>query len=370
MTEPWRALAVALADQLAEAGDLRDPVWRQAFMEVPRHLFVPGQPLALAYSTEAIVTQTRPAYALGGDSIDLPTSSASAPGAVAIMLDRLDLQDGQRVLEIGTGTGYNTGLLCHRVGGRNVYSIDLDAALVDAAGAVLRRIGYVPMLRAGDGHDGIPDGAPYDAILATCAVTYLPPAWIRQLKPSGRVVAPLLGNEAALMVLRKTAEDEVVGRFDQQRISFMPLRTCLDSPLATPHVLAAAALAMAHYGTTTLDPAALVEVSDEFTFFLHLHIPGFNIGAGDDDRLGETVAVSDQTSMARTALAAAEPGRWTVIQRGPRRLWDTIEHATRLWEALGRPGRDRFGITALDRVDRQFVWLDDPDGPYSWPLPL
>jgi protein-L-isoaspartate O-methyltransferase len=95
-----------------------------------------------AYADEAVITQTRPAPVLGGDQLDLPTSSASAPGAVAVMLDRLGVVEGQRVLEVGTGTGYNTALLCHRLGDRNVYSIDIDPELVAAARTVLAGLGY------------------------------------------------------------------------------------------------------------------------------------------------------------------------------------------------------------------------------------
>jgi protein-L-isoaspartate(D-aspartate) O-methyltransferase len=372
VTEDWQPCAAALADALARSGDLRDPTWHEAFTRMPRHVFLPGRSMDVAYcSSEAIVTQTRPAFALGGDRVELPTSSASAPAAMAMMLDRLDVRDGHRVLEVGTGTGYNAGLLCHRLGDDNVYSIDIDPDLVHAARLVLASLGYHPTLAAGNGHRGIPDGAPYDAIIATCAITHVPPAWIRQLKPGGRMVAPLHGGQdAALMVLDKTADDEVSGRFDPQRASFMPLRTALDSPLPTPRVLSPAALAMPHYGTTDLDPNPLVDPAEDLILFLHLHIPGLTIGASDNQVLGKTVGVSDPTSSAEAALVAVAPQTWTVIQRGPRRLWDTIEHATRLWHTLGQPSRQRLGITALDDIGRQYVWLDDPDGPYSWPMPL
>jgi hypothetical protein len=65
-----------------------------------------------------------------------------------------------------------------------------------------------------------------------------------------------------------------------------------------------------------------------------------------------------------------QDGRWPVIQRGPCRIWDTIETAVALWDHLHQPDISRLGISALDDVTRQYVWLDDPDGPYSWPMPL
>lgn len=371
MSKSWQEHAVTMVESLAGAGEVADPAWQAAMREIPRHLFLPDQPMEAAYAADAIVTQTRPAYALGGDRLDLPTSSVSAPSAVAVMLDRLNLAYGQRVLEIGTGSGYNTALLCHRLGDHQVFSVDIDPQLVAAARTALAGLGYHATLAAGDGHAGLADAAPYDAILATCALTHIPPAWIGQLQPGGRIVAPLSGaHDAALIVLTKTADDEVTGRFDPARVAFMPLRTDLNHPLATPRVLAPAALAMPHYGTTNLNPAGLVDVSDDFALFLHLHIPGLNIGPGDNPPLGKSVAVSDPDSMAAAGLTATEEGVWPVIQRGPRRLWDTIEHATRLWDTLSWPGRERYGITALDRIDRQYVWLDDPDGPFSWPMPL
>ncbi|HSV67936.1 MAG TPA: methyltransferase domain-containing protein [Mycobacteriales bacterium] len=367
----WRGHAVAMADRLAVAGGLADPAWRAAFTAVPRHLFVPGQPLDVAYSARPIVTQVRPAPVAGGGSVALPSSSASAPGAMAVMLDRLAVRPGHRVLEIGTGTGYNAALLCHRLGADAVHSVDIDPDLVATARRVLASLGYHPTLATGDGYDGLPAGAPYDAILATCGISHIPPAWVRQLAPGGRIVAPMTGGlDAALLVLSKSADDEVVGRFDPVRVAFMPMRPELTNPLATAGTLGSAAALMAAYGTTDSDPTALVDPADDLALFLHLHIPGLTIGSCTHPHLGEAVTLSDAGSIAEAALSSAGPGRWTVLQRGPRRLWDTAEHAVRLWETLGRPARSRLGITALDDTTRQYVWLDEPDGPYSWPMPL
>lgn len=365
----WEQHAATLARTLVDQGVLtRD--WRTAFEQVPRHMFLPGHSLDAAYANDAVTVQTRPATVAGGGTLQLPTSSASQPTVVAVMLDRLNARPGMRVLEVGTGTGYNTALLCHRLGDHNVVSVDLDPELVDAARGVLAGLGYHPTLYATDGRDGAPAHAPYDAILATCSVSQIPPRWIGQLSGQGRIVAPLQGLGCGLMVLDRTAEDEVAGRFDPARAGFMPLRVDLGNPLATPRVLSPAALAMPQYGITGQDPAELVEAGDDFALFLHLHIPGLEIGPTEDRTLGKAVAVADPESMALAGLAPRGAGGWTVIQRGPRRLWDTIEHAARLWNTLDHPGRDRFGITALDRADRQYVWLDDPDGPYSWPMPL
>lgn len=97
-----------------------------------RHIFVPDHSLADTYSQTALVTQWRTVDELGNKR---PTSSASAPGVVAAMLERLNVQDHHRVLEIGTGTGYNAALLCHRLGSTHVYSNDIDPALIGQAGS-------------------------------------------------------------------------------------------------------------------------------------------------------------------------------------------------------------------------------------------
>jgi SAM-dependent methyltransferase len=87
--------------------------------------------------------------------VELPTSSASAPAVVAVMLDRLDVRDGMRVLEIGTGTGYNAALMAHRIGGEHVYSIDIDPTLVAAARQALHGVGLHPTLVAADGYNPV-----------------------------------------------------------------------------------------------------------------------------------------------------------------------------------------------------------------------
>jgi hypothetical protein len=81
------------------------------------------------------------------------------------------------------------------------------------------------------------------------------------------------------------------------------------------------------------------------------------------------VVAHTEDCMAEAQLERRDDGTWQVIQRGPRRLWDTIEHAVTTFEKLGRPKRERFGVTALDDPATQYIWLDDPNGTYSFPLP-
>lgn len=364
----WQPYASRLVARLTAAGDLTDPAWRSLMQTVPRHLFVPDHPIADAYSDDALVTQTRAAAAPGGATIQLPTSSASAPAVVAVMLDRLHIREGMRILEIGTGTGYNTALLARRLGDDHVHSIDLDPTLVATARRALAAAGLHPNVAVGDGYAGLVEAAPFDRIIATCAITHVPPEWIRQLTPNGRIVAPLLGEGWALAVCDRTASDEVTGHIDSAQVAFMPLRSDVDNPLADGQHVGYANSQIAHYGTTQLNPQVVTDADRDLRLFLHLHLPGLVIGSLDGPN-GFAVTLTTPDGYADASTTPHDDGTWAVRQRG-HRLWDTAEHALVEWSALDKPDRSRYGISALDDPDRQYIWLDHPDSRHAWPLPM
>lgn len=122
------------------------------------------------------------------------------------------------------------------------------------------------------------------------------------------------------------------------------------------------------YGTTGLDPARLDHTDQDLILLLHLHLPGLSIG-GLSNSDGKFLTLTTPAGAAQVALVGDADGRFTTIQHGVR-LWDTAEHVADLWERLGRPARGRYGISALNRADRQYVWLDDPNGRYAWQLPM
>lgn len=169
---------------LRRRGELSDPRVEAAIGQVPRHVFVPAVTLAEAYADQAIATR----YADG-----VPVSAASQPAIVATMLAQLRPPAGGTVLEIGAGTGYNAALLARLVGpsGR-VVSIDIDEQTAAGARDHLTEAG-VPNVEVicADGALGWPGGAPYDGIIVTAGVSDLAPAWVNQLAPAGRLVAPL-----------------------------------------------------------------------------------------------------------------------------------------------------------------------------------
>src|SRR5580704_1830638 len=158
---------------------------QDAFASVPRHLFVPEVGAAEAYRDEAFVLKCGP------DGV--PVSSSSQPAMMAIMLEQLGLQPGHRVLEIGTGSGYNAAVLANITGaGGRVVSIDLDRGLAQRAGERLRSAGYEAVaVRCADGGFGDPAGAPFDRIIVTAGARDIAPAWLDQLGPGGRLVLPL-----------------------------------------------------------------------------------------------------------------------------------------------------------------------------------
>ena len=173
----------------------------EALRVVPRHLFLPGLPPEVAYRDDAIVTRRGP----DGQ----PTSSSSQPTIMAIMLDQLGLEPGQRVLEIGAGTGYNAALMKYLVGPSGiVVTVDLDRDVAREAAAHLAAAGYPEVtVAAGDGAEGYPAGAPYDRVIATVGVSDLAPAWLDQLGPGGRIVVPLdLRGSQRSIAFERTAE--------------------------------------------------------------------------------------------------------------------------------------------------------------------
>ena len=368
-----------LVRTLQNSGVLPDPAWRAAFAEVPRHLFLTrffrstgdGRWLAVdrtdpdwldqVYADQVLITQldddpTRWAVAReSGPVFGVPTSSSSQPAIMAVMLVVLDVAPGHRVLEIGTGTGYNAALLCHRLGERHVTTVDIDAGLVATARERLADCGYAPTCVAGDGAEGHAGGAPYDRVLATCSVATIPLPWLAQTVPGGLVVTTLHRPLGAGLV-RITAGEGATGegRVLAEDGRFMPLRA---------HRMATAGRPDGEDGEvrpTELGADVLVSHRSRFEFYAGLALPEAAATAAHD---GTVWLAHPDGSWVRHGT---HRHRHQVRQGGPRRLWDIVEAAYDEWQALGRPARDRFGITV--RPDRQELWLDNPGGPYHWPL--
>ncbi|WP_330175797.1 methyltransferase domain-containing protein [Streptomyces sp. NBC_01498] len=311
----------AMVRAMRDEGELADPAWRAAFEEVPRHLFVPyyfvSRPgghdrlwcedpdpvrrlswLRGAYVDGALATRVR-----DGELI----SSSSQPSLMARMLAELDVRDGQNVLEIGAGTGYNAALLSHRVGDRRVTTVDLDPEITESARTHLATAGYRPSVVTGDGAVGCRARAPFDRIIATCTLPSVPSGWLEQCAPGARVLAPLATGLIALDVGEDAYGRYAEGRFLHTSAFFVPLRGGVSEP----------------------GPPAVVP------------------------RIGGLPRRALENDLFRFMLA---------LTAGRMDPHETLS----LWEREGRPQRERFGLTV--GPDRQWAWLDDPSGPYVWPL--
>jgi len=185
-------------DQI-EARGVHSPLVLRAMREVPRHKFVPVAQKAAAY-------EDRPLPIGYGQTI-------SQPYIVALMTELLDLQRTHRVLEIGTGSGYQAAILAKLAG--QVYSIEIVPALAESARAALAGEGIKNVLvRVGDGYLGWPDQAPFDRILLTAAPSEIPLVFYDELKPGGRIVAPVGGNpfDQQLIVIDKDEKGGIARR--------------------------------------------------------------------------------------------------------------------------------------------------------------
>ena len=185
-----------VAEQIAAPGrDITNARVLAAMRKVPRHEFVPESVRKQAYA-----------------DFPLPighSQTISQPFIVAFMTEQLDPQPGERVLEIGTGSGYQAAILAEM--GATVYTIEIVEPLAKRASEDLKRLGYTNVLtRAGDGHRGWPEAAPFDAIIVTCAPEKVPAALKEQLKDGGRMIIPVGGRwNQELILLRKRGEQLV-----------------------------------------------------------------------------------------------------------------------------------------------------------------
>lgn len=211
-------LRTQLIDHLVQEGCVRTPRVEEAMRAVPRHLFVPNAPLVKAYGNKPVDTK----FDESGASI----SCASQPDIVGMMLEQLEVEPGQKILELGAGTGFNAGLLGYLVGEKgHVTTIDVDDDIVDGARAGLAAadIHNVEVI-LGDGAVGHAPNAPYDRIEATVGAHGVPLAWLEQLAPGGRLLTPLRLRGS---VSRSIAFENQGGAWrsvGSQMNTFMPLR--------------------------------------------------------------------------------------------------------------------------------------------------
>ncbi|MGH3510863.1 MAG: methyltransferase domain-containing protein [Pseudonocardiaceae bacterium] len=376
MIHGHRELAAHLSDYLTDQ-------WKAAFDATPRHVFVPDQAFVsvagnkvyidreadpeawidAAYQDAAIVTQFDDGM---GHGPGLRTSSCSMPQVVLSMLVALNVERGQRVLEIGTGTGYNAALLAHRLGASNVTSIEIDPGIAEQARTNLRKLSRSVTVVTGDGVDGYPPGAPYDRIIATAAVRAgrLPYPWVQQTAPGGMILTPwgtsFRNGELVRLVVQSdgTAVGTIV-----DAVAFMHLRSQRNPRGAAQFGELIERSTFAVESLTTVCPTEVTTDADcEFT--VGLFLTDVQCSLARDDARADTYELllydvaTESAATVHVTPAHTAGGRFPVRQLGPRRLWDELETAYAWWVTHDRPARTHYGITIT--CNTQTVWLGHP----------
>ncbi|TDD61054.1 methyltransferase [Kribbella antibiotica] len=392
-----KALRLRLADALGKSGDLRTQAWRAAVETVPRETFIPGffeaiddpretmwrpvtpdlvstrERLELTYTNETWVTQLNheiSAFDTDAPIPGVPTSSSTLPGLVVRMLEELHVGNDDRVLEIGTGTGYSTGLMCARLGQEFVTSVEVDPAVAGRAKQGLAAAGFAPDLVVGDGLVGHQPGALYDRVIATCSVRHIPDAWIAQTRPGGLILTTMLGwlgASSGLVRLEVTGGGKAEGVFLGGTDSFMPAR-----PHAAPPISDDLSSWIDDVDTTERYTDVGPEILDPWDaitpiFIAQLAAPAAQLLSYSLDDGPMLDHVVDASQRAVAILYAPPNGSAVVRQAGPVNLWDQIEMAVLEWLAAGSPALDQFRISITPEA--QMVWYGDPNGPLSWNLP-
>ena len=188
-----------------EARGIADPRVLEAMRTVPRHLFVPVDVRRWAYQDHPLDIGYR--------------QTISQPFIVALMTELLAPEESHKVLEIGTGSGYQAAVLSLLAA--EVFSIEIVEPLAKRAAADLEKHGYDVTVIAGDGYQGLPDEAPFDGIIVTAAPPYIPEPLVEQLRPGGRMVIPVGEGYQELKLLEKTPAGVEVRRVIPVR--FVPM---------------------------------------------------------------------------------------------------------------------------------------------------
>ncbi|MER0240716.1 ATP-grasp peptide maturase system methyltransferase [Streptomyces sp. HSW2009] len=367
----------ALAERLARAGVLTSPGWRAAVEAVPRELFrrpgvflpvgggrwrtvtasgtEPGEWVRIAYRDESLTTQLDGQLTAdqAGDLVTgSPTSSSTTPVTVVDMLEKLEVEEGHRVLEIGTGTGYSAALLCFRLGEDNVTTVEVDPYVAARADAALELAGFSTWTVIGDGLLGHPRRAPYDRTIATCAVRRIPHAWIRQTKPGGIVLATVggcwhygTGLAKVTVAADGTAHGQIIGRS-----SFMQARSQIQVPIGGD--LSARTAYPDSERATQVSPVLLDEWMP--AFLAQLSTPGAHLTRATSAG-GQRLYLFDPDRESFASFTQNDTG-WTVRQGGPLTLWDRIERTLTAWLAAGSPDITAVRVHISQRTHT--YWID------------
>ncbi|MEH6376012.1 methyltransferase domain-containing protein [Streptomyces sp. KLMMK] len=370
-----------LASALMASGALT-PDWLPAFEAVRRDRFVPerlwpgrasgtvqgdciersADPVAWwdkVYSDIPLTTQWDDGAHAGTGKGSSPTSSNSMPRMVFSMLGALSVEPGNKVLEIGTGTGWNAALLAHRLGSGNVVTVEVDRANADEARRRFEVAGLSPLSVVGDGAQGYEPCAPFDRVIATCSIAELPYAWVKQSRPGGVIVAPWGPAYGGQGIVRlSVARDGMTasGPFVMSS-AFMRLRDQRGTFPSRDACLGTEWPAGGCRRVSGLSPDDMGDWIHMFT--IGVCVPGLFCRVEKREGGAYRLWLFDRATTS-WATADYEKGRaeYAVVESGPRRLWADVEQVMGWWHGNGRPGFGRYGLTVTP--GGQSVWLDAP----------
>ncbi|MGW1186884.1 methyltransferase domain-containing protein [Streptomyces sp. NPDC002559] len=381
----WTGLGRALM-----SGGALHPEWVPSFEAVPRSAFLPelmwpfdmdaGASVAVSRADDPeiwhryadtdvpVVTQWDDGRHTGREPGQVSTSSASMPSVVFRMLRDLDVRPGHRVLEIGTGTGWNAALLAHRAGAENVVTVEVDGAVAGRARSALDRFGAAVRVVHGDGYEGHPEGAPYDRVVVTAGTRRIPFAWVEQTRPGGLIVVPWgthYGNGDCVARLVVAPDGRSASGPFTGPVEFMKLRAQRLSPVVHGDYVTGGGPEGRDTSSTRLtEDAFLGERFGSRRFAAGLRVPHCHHVVAERRDGARPVWFYGLTDRSWACVMFRDGGTARVWQSGPRRLWDEAEAAHDWWEGEGRPGHERFGLTVT--AEGQTVWLDTPDR--AWPV--
>ncbi len=382
-----------LVRMLQKKGAIRSNIITEAFLSIPRHLFISKlykqDPDHYAWSEVLIDVASddfcREVYkdvsiVTAIDEEGMPTSSSTSPSLMAEMLEALDLTQGLKVLEIGTGTGYNAALLAHIVGYNFMFSLDINPMCVEYASLAMHSIfGRSDNLHVWDGLKGFDLYAPYDRIIATAGHNKVPLPWIEQLALNGVIVMNITAyNYGGILRLKKIGPGNTsYGKFLRtSHVSFINLynmsksdndiytiiEEMLDAPLDLVY-------------TYSLDELQIQELTNaDFMFFLQQSLPG----------AAPTMFVEDNKDSPKVVYCIVDPQSKTVIRasvsddkavivvQGDKITWEKVRDTYNLWKEWQMPlltdhsfivdeaGLQFFELEHYEDKTRKLIWELQP----------
>ena len=379
-----------LVEDLVNQGVIISEPARQAFEQVPRHLFVPRVDIAVAYSDQPVFIRW---------DAQTPISSSTQPKMMAIMIEQSGLEPGSRVLEIGAGTGYNAAILAHIVGeSGSVVSVDIDQDIVDEATGNLSRTGYDNVkCICGDGFEGFAAGQPYDRIIVTVGAYDISPHWVDQLKDGGIMVVPLWFKGFSLSVALQKRDGQL-GDLSAALCTFIPIRGIWQRtegyfPIGNPpndflemtiglewhdqaylrdlRRLFAQDVSLREFGRSLEGQFHTQNISSGLYMFLTVEPNVFMLYSSSQNNLfrGPGYGLVDLDSMSAAVLSERHPER--VVVYGNDVAFGQLMKLLDQWDRLGHPSIHDLQISALLAAPKFVLdghWIIAKRSAYTWVL--